>query len=122
MHGRPLSRWNGQTLWKHFDFKSINLKDVVIDLNWKNLYYFTDTGRSWNSSENFRDVVSNPIKLKQVVSRTDELQSYLLSKGSSIAVISTHPERWGYDKASLARSYTLDLCANAIKKLIRVVR
>jgi len=120
MHGRPLSQWNNQDLWKYHNYHDVGiLIDAFQDIDWKDYLYFTDTGRSWNSPENRRDrVPSGHYENTSDIQTTDDLMSFLESCREKV-VISTHPERWSDNSVSWALSLMQDTLINQIKKLKR---
>jgi hypothetical protein len=49
MHGSPISRWDSRLLWKYYDYRDIEIvTEPYFNLNFENILYITDTGRTWN--------------------------------------------------------------------------
>ena len=94
MHGSPLSKWNDLDLWDNYDFKNYGiLGEAFMSIDYDNVDYFTDTGRSWNGGYyNVRDVVQSN-KPKTIVSSTNQLIMALKYINNDVS-INTHPQRW----------------------------
>jgi hypothetical protein len=119
MHGSPLSPWNNLDLWKNQDCKDYDLiGEAYLSVNYSELYYFTDTGRSWDSGRyNIRDHVDSKKPPENVYS-TDELIEFL-SKGENCPVfISAHPERWSSNSVDYCLSVLMDWLANQVKLVV----
>ena len=94
MHGSPLSKWNDLDLWENYNFEDYEIQgEAFLSIDYDNVHYFTDTGRSWNGDAyNVRDKVRSN-KLKIVVKSTLELIDALLHINGDVS-INTHPQRW----------------------------
>ena len=58
MHGNPLSKWINKDLWKKYDFKDFGIiGEPYLSIDYKKVFYLTDTGRKWNSRFSVKDVV-----------------------------------------------------------------
>jgi len=116
MHGSPLSRWNNLDLWDTYDFRDYNLKaEISLSIDYANIYYFTDTGRSWDADRfNLRDRM-NAKKPIERVKTTDQLIDFVRKKYPCPVMISAHPNRWAASHAGLLVSSALDWTANWIK-------
>jgi hypothetical protein len=59
MHGSPLSKWDNRLLWKYYDYKEYGIYlEPYFDVDFTNMLYLTDTGRSWSGSRfSIRDKV-----------------------------------------------------------------
>jgi hypothetical protein len=57
MHGSPMSKWDSRILWKYYDYRDFGIAgEPYFDVNFDEVLYLTDTGRSWNgSSVSIRD-------------------------------------------------------------------
>ena len=52
MHGSPLSKWDNRDLWKKYDYRDFGIiAEPYFDLDFDEVFYLTDTGRSWNNSK-----------------------------------------------------------------------
>lgn len=95
MHGSPLSPWNNLDLWHANDLQDYGiLGDAVLSLHSEHLYYFTDTGRSWDADRyNLRDRMASG-ELRRQVRTTDDLIGFLQEGSGCPVYISAHPNRW----------------------------
>ena len=94
MHGSPLSKWKDSDLWDDHSFKDYGIiGDAFLSINYKDIYYFTDTGRSWASHKyNLRDKVDSGL-ISRNTKDTFSLIKLLPHLDKNIA-INAHPDRW----------------------------
>lgn len=116
MHGSPLTPWNNMDIWKSFNYEDYRIQgDAVLSLSGKMLYYFTDTGRSWESDRfNLRDYVDSILPAQLILS-TDDLIKFLKSETTHPICISAHPNRWSDSVVSLGIGIMLDWTINRVK-------
>lgn len=122
-HGSPLSRWDNREFWRtcppqHFGL----LGDAHIDIDGKEVFYLTDTGRTWlDRGANLRDrygVGSRPTE----VASADDLLRAIADRVHSRLYLQTHPERWCHSLPTFVRSLGFDLSANSVKRFIGLMR
>ena len=122
MHGRPLSPYDNRDLWKTYNFEDYKISgEAFLSIDYSDMYYFTDTGRSWsNDSLNLRDNVNKSLQadLKNTASL---IQFILNNKNTKIAVI-THPERWSNNFFEHLINLLKDSVINMIKRIIKLIR
>ena len=77
MHGSPLSPYDNRDLWKFSDFKKFGIKgEPYLSIDYTQILYFTDTGRTWgDSNANLRDVVSTNLNNPIISSTLDLIDS-----------------------------------------------
>lgn len=121
MHGSPLSKYDNRDLWKHEDFGRFGI-DGEAYLSVKDVSYFSDTGRSWNSKANIRDFLYGNVKSSINVSTTDELIRFTKQREIEAFYILTHPERWASNIFDWGHSYLKDCIFNLGKKALKRVR
>lgn len=122
MHGRPFSPYDNRDLWKKYNFEDYKISgEAFLSIDYSNMYYITDTGRSWSSdSVNLRDHVKN--NLYADLKNTQELIQFILdNKDAKIAVI-THPERWSNTFVEHLINSLKDSVINMIKRIIKKIR
>lgn len=119
MHGSPLSKWNNLELWDSFQVGQFGLLgEAYLSIDYSNIYYFTDTGRSWGAGKyNLRDHTDS-LKPDIPVSSTDELMDFLQHKRGVPIIINTHPNRWSKNYCDWTVSYLTDLLINRVKRLV----
>lgn len=92
MHGAVLSRHDSRDLWKYYDFRDFGLTGEAYLSAGKNLNYFTDTGRCWNSMNNLRDFI--PGKTESISAETTDdlielIKSNQISNFSSVEILNS---------------------------------
>jgi hypothetical protein len=123
MHGSPLSPWNNLDLWQRHDWREYGLVgDAVLSMDGEDLYYFTDTGRSWETNaSNLRDHV--PCREPDVsVAESAHLMSFIESRPEAEIYISAHPNRWTDGLGEWTVSRCGDWVVNRAKSLISFIR
>jgi hypothetical protein len=123
MHGSPLSPWNNLDLWKWFDVGDYGvLGGAVLNINGENLYYFTDTGRSWDAGKhNLRDRMAARQPSRQV-DITDDLIAFLKGTPDCPIYISAHPNRWAENWLTWSVGAMSDWAINQAKLAIALTR
>jgi hypothetical protein len=118
MHGRPLSKYTNKDMWKDKSFKTYGIEaDAFLSVDYSDVYYFTDTGRSWSSNSiNLRDKVEG---LNAEVANTNELIEFIKKNKLAKIALVTHPERWNDPGIGFLHSWLMDKTANSIKYLIK---
>ena len=95
MHGSPMSHINNLDLWQTYDYKTLGVVgEPYLDVDYSEVFYLSDTGRSWNHSRaSIRDKVDSGFSIP--VSSTGHLID-LARQGQlpDQIMINTHPQRW----------------------------
>ena len=120
MHGNPLSKYGDLALWKEYDFRDFGITGEAYLSADKDLDYFSDTGRSWNSKNNMRDFMPGR-GMESTASSTEDMIRLINSKKIKRVYILTHPERWG-DGMDWGLNFMMDFVFNAGKKVLMGVR
>lgn len=122
MHGSPFSFHDNRDLWQKYNYREFGiLAEAYLGVDYSDMYYFTDTGRSWNpNSPNLRDKVN--LGLYESINSTDELIDLIRAKSDKKIAVVSHPERWARNTIDYCFGLFFDLLANAIKIFIRIVR
>ena len=115
MHGSPLSKWDNRDLWKKYDFTDFGiLGEPYFSIDYENVLYLTDTGRTWQSDRfNLRDKVEGKTTRPRLRSTDDVVR--FLRKNDRPVMIQSHPERWAHSAGDYTLGFIRDLCANSIK-------
>lgn len=94
MHGSSFSKYDNRLLWKNFEYRSLGiLGEPYLDLNYKNINYFSDTGGTWKDfGQRTRDIIQSDLKV--FLQNTDDLIGQIKSLNFNKAVILMHPDRW----------------------------
>ena len=122
MHGRPLSKVNNLDLWKHDDFNRFDLiGEAFLSINYSDIYYFTDTGRSWDEKKNnLRDFTKSGKGCQNIQNTNDLIQFIEAHKRNNIAIVA-HPERWNNNRFYWLLYYGFDFTVNIIKKILKLL-
>ena len=121
MHGAVLSKYDNRDLWKLYNLRDFGILGEAYLSAGKNLNYFTDTGRGWNSKNNLRDFIPGKTE-KFFAERTDDLIKLIESSEISNFYISLHPDRWKSNIVNWSLFWLYDLITNSGKKVVMVVR
>lgn len=121
MHGRPLSQYDNRDLWKRYDFKDLGIiGEAFLSIDYSDIYYFTDTGRSWSDSAmNLRDKVERGLMAKNVVSSADLSEFITKNNLENLKIgIVAHPERWNDSMIKWLMYLGFDETVNIIKYIL----
>ena len=124
MHGSPLSSFDNRDIWKHVTTSHFNLLgEAYITIDYTNLYYLTDTGRTWaETSANLRDNVLSSKRTPDFIKSTDDIINFIVSnKNVSIAMV-FHPERWSSNYFHFFFQAISDFIISQIKRILRILR
>lgn len=96
MHGSPLSRHNNLDLWRHLDCAALGLVgEAFLAVDYRDTYYFTDTGRSWGAvATNLRDRPPGILVPETKIESSPALCAFVARADFSKLALSAHPERW----------------------------
>jgi hypothetical protein len=119
MHGRPFSPYDNRDLWRKYNCKDFGvLAEAFLDVDYSDMYYLTDTGRTWGQTKaNIRDNVRN--SLTADVDSTDSLISFIADNADKKIALVMHPERWEDKPTRWAIQYFRDVGANIIKGFVK---
>lgn len=118
MHGSPLSKWDNRSLWDKYQYQDFSvIGEPYFDLNFSKIFYLTDTGRSWNSSNNVRDFVNTTFHFN--IDSTRDIFS-LLDKGKlpNTIMLNIHPQRWTDNFILWTKEFVLQNIKNILKRYI----
>lgn len=94
-HGSPFSKWDNKELWESYNFTDLAIiGEAYLSIDFNEIFYLTDTGRSWNSNKsNIRDKVNTSFNFK--FRNTHEI-IYALEKEAlpNKIMLNIHPNRW----------------------------
>ena len=119
MHGSPLTPWNNLELWKTYDYRDYGVSgEISSSIDYSKLYYFTDTGRSWDAGRyNLRDRV-NSRSIQHRIHATRDLIGFLRETCDSPVFINAHPNRWAGKILEWCIGTVSDFFINQVKWLI----
>lgn len=119
MHGSPLSKWDNKKLWEKYNYKDFGIiVESYLDIDFNEIFYLTDTGRSWNNkSASIRDKVQS--NFTNNYNSTEEIIE-AIKNGSmpNKIMINTHPQRWSNNIIEWNIELISQTAKNVIKRLI----
>ncbi|MDX1652422.1 MAG: hypothetical protein R3277_08020 [Brumimicrobium sp.] len=119
MHGSPMSRFDSKDLWKKYDYRDFGIiGEPYFDVNFKKVFYLTDTGRKWDGDKvSVRDKVNSGFDLR--FHSTDEIISAALKQTLPDQIMFTfHPQRWTNNKIQWTKELLLQNTKNVVKRII----
>ena len=122
MHGAPTSRFDSKEMWRVCDYKKLGLiGEPQFDVDWNDMFYLTDTGRSWNGVSRRDKVVEFKLiwEAKGWVYKTTDDVIKVVRNGSfpNRVMMTTHPQRWADNIWEWMRELVVQRVKNIIKKL-----
>lgn len=122
MHGSPTSRFDSKDMWRVYDYKKLGLiGEPQFDVDWNDMFYLTDTGRSWNGVSRRDKVVEFKLiwEAKGWVYKTTDDVIKAVRNGSfpNRVMMTTHPQRWADNIWEWMRELVVQRVKNIIKKL-----
>ena len=123
MHGSPLSRWDNRDLWKRYNYRDFGIiAEPYFDVDFDEVFYLTDTGRSWNNSTaSLRDKVNSKfdITIKDTNDLIEKIQNNELPDK---IMLSIHPQRWFDHGYNWYKELLMQNVKNVIKRLMLKLR
>jgi hypothetical protein len=95
MHGSPLSKFDNKDLWNKYSYQDFELiGEPYFDIDFNQVFYLTDTGRSWNGARfSIRDSVST--RFKEKFKSSDDIIAATQKMNFPNQIMFTfHPQRW----------------------------
>ena len=123
MHGSPLSKYDNKKIWEKYDYRDYGIiADPSFDIDYNEVFYITDTGRSWNNSNaSVRDKVNArfDIKIKDTHHLIKKIQN---NEFPDKIMINVHPQRWNDKFIPWFWELISQNAKNVIKKQINRMR
>ena len=119
MHGSPFSKYDNKKLWEKYDYRDYGIiAEPYFDIDYDEVFYITDTGRSWNNSNaSIRDKVSSKfdIKIKDTHHLIEKIQNNELPDK---IMINVHPQRWNDKFVPWVSELVRQSVKNVVKKFV----
>lgn len=95
MHGSPRSKYDNKAVWKKYNYRDYGIAgEPYFDLNFRKVFYLTDTGRRWDGhAVSVRDKVTDYFGLR-FHSTPEIIQSIRQGRFPDQAMFNFHPQRW----------------------------
>ncbi|MDG6218794.1 MAG: hypothetical protein QCI00_05085 [Candidatus Thermoplasmatota archaeon] len=123
MHGNPMTPWLNRDLWETHDFNEYQIiGEPYITINYDEVLYLTDTGRSWKPKSEIKDVAYTNPKFEGIIKdidSTEKLIQYIRTRSLENACINIHPQRWNDEMIPWMKELLLQNIKNIIKTGIR---
>jgi len=123
MHGSPLSKWDNRDLWKRYDYRDFGIiAEPYFDLDFDEVFYLTDTGRSWNNAySSVRDRVKSSFDI------AIQSTSHLIALAEQNALphqimINVHPQRWTDNPVQWTKELVWQNFKNVVKRFMLKLR
>ena len=122
MHGSPMSRFDSKDMWRVYDYKKLGLiGEPQIDVDWSEMFYLTDTGRSWNGVSRRDKVAERALAWKAkgwVYEKTDDVIKALKEgRFPNCVMMTTHPQRWADNMWEWMRELVMQRVKNFVKRI-----
>ncbi len=119
MHGSPLSKWDNRKLWEKYDYSQYDIiAEPYFDLDFNEIFYITDAGRSWNNEKtSIRDRVKTKFKID--IKSTDDIMKLLHeNKLPSKIMFNIHPHNWADNSLEWLKILLWQGVKNKVKRFI----
>jgi len=127
MHGAPTSQWDGNDLWKHYNYRDLGIiGEPYFDIDFSQMFYLTDTGRCWDGYKvSVRDkipVYQDEWNAQGLVYHSTQDIIHAAEQGSlpPCIMITTHPQRWTSKWFAWFKELLTQNAKNIIKRLFFV--
>ncbi len=122
MHGSPMSGIDSKEMWREYDYRELGLiGEPQMDIDWREMVYLTDTGRSWCGISRRDKVADRALAWKAkgwVYETTDDMiKAVREGKFPNCVMMTTHSQRWTDNVWEWMRELVVQRVKNVIKKL-----
>ena len=128
-HGGPLSRYDSKDLWDYHDYRLLGIIcEPYIDLDYRKIFYLTDTGRRWDGYKvSVRDKIPHAQLgwLAQGLSfhgTNDIIAAAQEGRLPEHILLSSHPQRWIGDRGQWVWELATQNVKNYAKMLLIKLR
>lgn len=119
MHGSPMSPHDSKDLWNNYNYRDYGIiAEPYFDLDYKDIFYLTDTGRRWNGDKvSVRDRVDSGFDLN--FHSTDEIIAAAQAHQLPPQIMFTfHPQRWNDQPLLWTKELLLQNAKNVVKRFL----
>lgn len=116
-HGNSLTPWDNRSLWNDDNFEDFGLiGEAYLSINFENMLYLSDTGRTWKNKYNVKDVVVNSYNpfASEIRTTNDVIELLKQNKCNRIYLLS-HPW-WSDSYATWLREFLSQKLKNVGKR------
>ena len=119
MHGSPLSKWDNRLLWTKYNYRDLGIiAEPYFDIDFNEVLYITDTGRSWNKTEaSIRDKVKTSFKFR-FNSTEDIIRHFNEGLLPDHIMQNIHPQRWSDNVFQWTKELLFQNIKNTVKSFV----
>jgi hypothetical protein len=119
MHGSPLSKWDSRDLWGKYNYRDYGIiSEPYFDIDFSQVQYITDAGRSWNNAAiNLRDKVNSPFE-NNFKHTNNIIKAAENGQLSEQIMFNIHPEHWAANSPEWLKIWAVRKVKNAVKKVV----
>ncbi len=117
MHGSPISKHDSKDIWKKYNYKDFGISgEPYFDVDFKHVFYLTDTGRKWDGDKvSVRDKVNSGFNLE--FHSTDQIITASKQHVLPNQIMFTfHPQRWSDNLYFWIKEFFFQNIKNVVKK------
>ena len=113
------SSWNNSDIWSKYNFKDFKiLGDAYKSIDFTNVLYLSDTGRSWDNRYKRLDIVNSQINPKFDIRNTDEIIDVIKKGLVDKIYLLVHFEQWKDNFRDWLSWYAAQIIRRTGKKII----
>ncbi len=122
MHGSPMSKIDSRRMWEEYDYREMGvIGEPQIDVDWAEMFYLTDTGRSWNGFSRRDKVVEFKLVWEAkgwVYEKTDDvIEAVIKGRFPNCVMMTMHPQRWADNWCEWMKELVMQRVKNFVKKI-----
>jgi len=94
-HEDVFTHWTSRDLWTKYNFKDFGIiGEAYLSINFDEILYLSDTGRSWNSTRyKIKDFVDDGLHIQIKVKHTDDIIKIIKKRDMNIYIL-VHANQW----------------------------
>ncbi len=117
MHGSPKSKYNNKDVWKRYNYKNYDLiGEPYFELDFNQIAYYTDTGRSWNGKKfSIRDKTNATKQFPMYQTTFQLIEAIENNTFPTQAMLNFHPQRWTDNALDWYKEYIFQNAKNQVK-------
>lgn len=123
MHGSPMTKWDNRDIWNFYNYRDFGIvAEPYFDVDFKDVYYLTDTGRRWDGHKvSVRDKVNqhHAFSVRTTFQLIDAINNGTAPKK---IMQNIHPERWTDNKGEWMVEWSKSALKNPVKRAVNLLR
>ena len=129
MHGSPMSKYDNRAIWQKYNYRKLGLiGEPYFDINFREVFYLTDTGRRWDGEGvSIRDKVNrehgspttpSPVPRLLYHTTNDIIHAAHNDQLPDKILMTFHPQRWTDQSLPWIKELIWQNVKNQIKKFM----